>query len=53
MTTLVLRFLRDEFGRGVGEALLVTGTSLLIIPSTHDVGARLVTVFETLARALR
>ena len=53
MTALVLRFLHDESGRGLSEALLVTGTSLLIIPTTHDVGAKLVAVFETLAKALR
>jgi len=53
MTALVLRFLRDESGRGVAEALLVTGTGLLIIPTTSDVGSKLVAVFEKLTRALQ
>jgi Flp pilus assembly pilin Flp len=52
VNALLLRFLRDESGRGLSEAVLVTGTSLLIIPSVEHVGAKLVAVFEKLARAL-
>ena len=45
MRALLLRFLRDESGRGVAEALLVTGTSLVIIPTIGEVGVKLAEVF--------
>jgi hypothetical protein len=35
------------------QALLATGTGLIIIPSVTEVGTRLVVVFDTLAKALR
>src|SRR5258705_4760892 len=47
------RFLRDESGRGVAEAVLATGIGLVIIPSVNEVGVKLAAVFETLAKALR
>ena len=53
MAALILRFLRDESGRGVAEALLMAGTGLLIVPTTSDIGSKLAAVFETLTRALR
>jgi Flp pilus assembly pilin Flp len=53
MKALLLLFLRDDSGRGVAEALLVAGAGLLIVPTTHDVGARLAAVFEKLTQALR
>ncbi len=52
MKALLLQFLRDDSGRGVAEALLATGTGLLIVPTANDVGAKLVTVFEKLTKAL-
>jgi Flp pilus assembly pilin Flp len=52
MKALLQRFLRDESGRGLSEAVLVTGTSLLIIPSVENVGAKLAAVFDRLAKAL-
>ncbi|HET7679151.1 MAG TPA: hypothetical protein VFK79_03335 [Xanthobacteraceae bacterium] len=53
MTALLVRFLRDESGRGLDEAVLATGTGLVIIPSVNDIGAKLAAVFEKLARALQ
>jgi Flp pilus assembly pilin Flp len=53
MTPLLKRFLRDESGSGFSQMLLVTGTGLVIIPSVQEVGAKLVVVFDTLAKALR
>ena len=52
MTALLVRFLRDESGRGVAEALLVTGTSLLIVPTVDTIGNKLAAVFEKLTKAL-
>ena len=52
-TALLTRFLRDESGRGLDGAVLVTGTALLIVPTTEDIGAKLVAVFEQLAKALQ
>ena len=52
MRALLLRFLRDESGRGVAEALLVTGTSLVIIPTIGEVGVKLEEVFARLTKAL-
>jgi Flp pilus assembly pilin Flp len=52
MKVLLLRFLRDESGRGVAEALLVTGTSLLILPTVDNIGGKLAAVFERLTKAL-
>jgi Flp pilus assembly pilin Flp len=52
MTALLKHFLRDESGRGLDEAVLATGVSLLIIPSTQDVGHKLAAVFEKLTKAL-
>jgi Flp pilus assembly pilin Flp len=53
MSVLLKRFLRDESGAGVEEAVLVTGLALVTIPSANDIGARLSTVFDTLAKALK
>ena len=53
MEALFLLFLRDDSGRGVTEVLLAAGVGLLIVPTTHDVGARLAAVFEKLTQALR
>jgi Flp pilus assembly pilin Flp len=53
MTVLLKRFLRDDSGGGLEQALLATGTGLIIIPSVTEVGTRLVVVFDTLAKALR
>jgi Flp pilus assembly pilin Flp len=52
MKALLLRFLRDESGRGVAEALLVTGTGLVIIPTIDNVGVKLAAVFAKLTKAL-
>jgi Flp pilus assembly pilin Flp len=52
MSALLQRFLRDDSGRGVAAALIVTGTSLLIIPSIHQVGIKLAEVFAKLTKAL-
>jgi Flp pilus assembly pilin Flp len=53
MPALLKRFLLDESGEGVAEAVLATGIGLVIIPSVNEVGVKLAAVFETLARALR
>jgi Flp pilus assembly pilin Flp len=53
MMALLKHFLRDESGAGVDSAVLVTGISLVIIPTASDIGSRLDTVFETLIRALK
>ena len=53
MTGLLVRFVRDESGRGLAELVLVTGTALLIIPTTDDISAKLAAVFEKLTRALQ
>ena len=52
MRALFLRFVRDQSGRGVAEALLVTGTSLIIAPTIGEVGVKLAAVFARLTRAL-
>jgi Flp pilus assembly pilin Flp len=52
MKALLLQFVRDDSGRGVAEALLATGTGLLIVPTANDVGAKLAAVFEKLTKAL-
>lgn len=52
MKALLLRFLRDESGRGVAAALLVTGTALVIIPTIDSVGVKLAAVFAKLTKAL-
>ena len=52
MKALLLRFLYDESGRGVAEAVLVTGVALVIIPTIHNVGTRLGEVFAKLTKAL-
>jgi Flp pilus assembly pilin Flp len=53
MTALLKRFLRDESGGGFNQMLLVIGTGLVIVPSVNEIGAKLVVVFDTLAKALR
>ena len=52
MAALLKRFLRDESGAALDTAVLVTGISLVIIPTVDEVGARLASVFEKLIRAL-
>jgi Flp pilus assembly pilin Flp len=52
VSVLLQRFLHDESGRGVGAALIVTGTSLVIIPTIHEVGIKLADVFVRLTKAL-
>jgi hypothetical protein len=52
MRVLVTRFVQDESGRGVAEALLITGTGLVIIPTIHEVGVKLVEVCARLTKAL-
>ena len=52
MTALLRRFLRDESGRGLGEMVLVTGTSLLIVPTIGDIGTKLAAIFDKLLKAL-
>ena len=52
VSTLLVRFARDESGRGLAEMVLVAGTALLIIPTVNEIGTRLAAVFEKLARAL-
>ena len=53
VTGLLVRFVRDESGRGLAELVLAAGTALLIIPTVNEVGTRLEAVFEKLARALQ
>lgn len=54
MRVLVLRFLKDTSGNGlVSQAILVTGSSLVIIPTLDNIAAKLTATFTTLARALR
>lgn len=54
MKALLVRFLNDSSGSGgvVSQAVLVTGTSLVIIPTVNDVGVKLAAVFTKLAKAL-
>jgi Flp pilus assembly pilin Flp len=52
MTALLKRFLHDQSGAALDQTLLVTGLSLLIIPTARDIGASLAAVFEKLTKAL-
>jgi Flp pilus assembly pilin Flp len=54
MKTLMLRFLNDTSGGGgaVSQAILVTGSSLVIIPTVDNIGGKLAAVLATLAKAL-
>jgi Flp pilus assembly pilin Flp len=49
---LLKRFLHDEAGSALDTALVVTGTSLVIIPTIHELGTQLAAVFDKLIRAL-
>jgi Flp pilus assembly pilin Flp len=53
MTRLLKRFLHDESGAALDTAVLVTGISLVIIPTVNEIGAKLEVIFETLNKALR
>ncbi len=55
MKALVVHFLKDTSGSGdvLGQALLVTGSSLVIIPTIDSIAGKLVTTFATLAKAIR
>jgi Flp pilus assembly pilin Flp len=55
MKDLVVRFLRDDSGSGgvVSQAVLVTGSALVVIPATNDIATRLIAICQTLTKALR
>ncbi len=53
MQALLLRFVRDESGQGLlAQIVLMSGLSLVIIPSVQDFGAQLAEAFNKIARAL-
>jgi pilus assembly protein Flp/PilA len=53
MLNLMRRFLKNESGAAAIEySLIASGISVVIIPSVHNVGTKLVTVFTTLQNAL-
>jgi len=53
MLKLMRRFLKDQSGAAAIEyGLLASGISVVIIPGVKDVGAKLVTVFQTLQNAI-
>ena len=53
MLNLIRRFAKDQSGTAAIEyGLLASGISVAIIPSVHNVGTKLVTVFQTLQGAL-
>jgi Flp pilus assembly pilin Flp len=53
MKALLVRFLKDTSGNGVvSQAVLVTGSSLVIIPTVDSVAAKLVAIFTKLTKAL-
>ena len=54
MKALLVRFVKDTSGQGLlAQVLLISGVSLMIIPTVQDVGAQLADVFKTITRALR
>ncbi len=53
MKALLVRFIKDTSGQGLlAQVLLISGVSLMIIPTVQDVGARLVGVFSKITKAL-
>lgn len=49
----IKRFLKDENGTAAVEyGLIVSGISLVILPTVNGLGVKLVNVFSTLQRAL-
>lgn len=53
MKACLQRFLRDPSGAaGAEEAVLLTGIALVVIPTASTVGTKLVSLFESLTRAL-
>ncbi|MEX0753340.1 MAG: hypothetical protein WD073_10520 [Xanthobacteraceae bacterium] len=54
MKVLLRRFIEDTSGQGLlAEVLLISGLSLMIVPTVQEAGARLAEVFDKLAQALR
>ena len=54
MRALLVRFLKDTSGEGdvLAQALLVTGSSLVVIPTVENIAGKLVATFATLAKAI-
>jgi Flp pilus assembly pilin Flp len=54
MKALLLRLWKDESGSTgiLGQALLISGVSLTVIPATQKVGTQLVAVFTKISNAL-
>ncbi len=54
MKSLLMRFLKDTSGEGdvLGQALLVTGSSLVVIPTVENIAGKLIATFTTLAKAI-
>lgn len=54
MKALLTRFLCDDSGSGVvAQAVLVTGSALVVIPTIYDAAPKLIAIFTTLTKALR
>lgn len=53
MQALLVRFLKDESGQGLlAQIVLMSGLSLVIIPSVQEAGAELAEVFNKITKAL-
>jgi Flp pilus assembly pilin Flp len=53
MLKLMQRFLKDQSGTAAIEySLIASGISIVIIPGVHNVGNKLIAVFQTLENAL-
>ncbi len=54
MKAVLARFLKDNSGSSdvMGQAILVTGSSMVVIPMTDEIAAKLIVIFEKISKAL-